>query len=460
MDTQNVCSNNGVCIFPNNCTCKEGYYGENCEFFDCDGIVYNDNSTCSSNGKCILPGVCACRYLTTEEQGIWVFDNNCGKICKSGKLSVGDTCVESYLIYFAIGGSGIAIVGVIVLLFTFLIIAIIIFFLCKKATRFDHIKDAEMILKEAELEQQETGPKISFKKSKIVIDMNDIKLVKLIGQGASNSSVFLAKWNGTKVAYKGFNVGKSIQTTGNVYEEFEKEVSVCVNLNHPSILQFYGACISPPKVGLVIEYAEKGDIPLFLGNYRSDNNNSRYPMKEKLRLLKEIASGMSYLHSQDILHRDLKADNVLINAQEKAKIMDFGLSKTRENSNVTMTKMVGTACYMAPEVIKGGKYANKCDVYSWAILAFVLITEQIDPYGQINENLVLNKVMKSPNFRPVIDESMFGDFKFLMKIIEKNWNHDPENRDSFKEIKNMLEKSSEEKKRVPEQKEKRRKLKK
>lgn len=439
---ENACSQKGSCIAPQTCQCQEGYLGDQCETWKCNGFFYDDiNSTCGGNGECLSPDFCKCRSFSDHEREYWMFDTFCTPFCLRGKVEMFGTCFESTLIYSIVGGATFAFA---VVIFIIILIIIIIFLLCKRANRFNHIKNAELILKEAELEQKENlgKPQINFSKSKVYIDYADIELKEVIGEGGSNSTVFKGIWKGEIIAYKGFNCNKltGTPTPGfddeNPYEEFEREVSICVNLNHPSILQFFGACMSPPKIGLVLEYCEKGDLFAFLGK------NPQY--SEKLRLLTEIVNGLEYLHSKNIIHRDLKPENILVNRMDKIKIMDFGLSKTKSNTNQTMTKMIGTPIYISPEVIKGGKYGNSCDVYSFAILVVVIITENANPYGELgnNEMLILNSVMKNPNFRPEINNELFkkANCEELIPIVKKCWSFDPKERYTFKELKEKFAK--------------------
>lgn len=103
---------------------------------------------------------------------------------------------------------------------------------------------------------------------------------------------------------------------------------------------------------------------------------------------------------------------------------------------------------MAPEVVNGGKYANSCDVFSFAILCFVVITENFLPYGQLLDSNIIVKVASSPTFRPSINPGQFKNCKSLVSLIKKNWKANPQERNSFKEIIDSL---SKEEKKIKEQ---------
>lgn len=435
------------------CVCDDGYSGDSCEEYECYGIPYQNVTSCSVNGTCIKPNECKCddayqgkqcetwkcSTLQTSEDYYWEYQDGCKIICTDGKIAVGTTCFdENFLVGTVVGSIGIASAVVVLCILFFIVLLVIICVLFKKATKFNHIEGAEMILKEAELQQKDAStPKIKINNSSVIVDYSEIQLKKVIGQGGSETTVYKAEWKGMICAYKGYNTS-AVGTESFSFEDFEKEVAVCVNVNHPSILQFYGACINPPRIGFLIEYAENGDIPSFLGKYKS-KMKKKYPFKEKLRILKEICSGMDYLHGRQFMHRDLKPENILINGEEKAKIMDFGLSRMKTKDEKTMTKMIGTSFYMAPEVAKGGNYSFSCDVYSFSMLAFVFIIENLSPFGsEISDQMIMKKVSQNPNFRPQIDEKLFEECKGLLKIIKKNWSFDPKERNTFSEIQKEL----------------------
>lgn len=126
------------------------------------------------------------------------------------------------------------------------------------------------------------------------------------------------------------------------------EVAVLSRLSHPKIVQILGACVDTAEWGLIIEYAERGDLH---GVLRS---HSDLPLWRRLQFAIDIAEGMAWLSGEQcqILHRDLKPQNVLVDSDWTAKVADFGLSqltRQREHSR-DRGHGPGTALWMAPEV--------------------------------------------------------------------------------------------------------------
>lgn len=420
--SENVCTG-----FPN--TIKEeeltanGFCVDN-NFLTCLNYVCNDL-------EAIDPNVCNRKGICTKN-GCECFVGYAGSNCDVDlNLATGITVSISISVLVSI--------IVVSLILTVLTIVIVLFIKSQKRLKqFKEVEDFDIILEEHRVSRKRTSIKID--KSLFEIQRKDIKLVSKLGEGGSGNKVYLAEWKGHKVAYKSF---KNVGIEDGFFVEFEKEVKLFASLHHPSILLFFGACINLPDLGILLEYCPQGDLTAFLSANRA--KNTPVSKKEKIRLLKEIASGMFYLHSINILHRDLKPENVLVDDINSVKIMDFGLAKFENaNSEKTLTKRVGTSYYMSPEVFAGKQYSEKCDVFSFAILMYVLITERFSPYGkELNEWTILNKVASSPDFRPKIQKEDFEEIEFLIPIIEKNWGQIPEERNSFKDIEMKLKEQQE-----------------
>jgi serine/threonine protein kinase len=156
------------------------------------------------------------------------------------------------------------------------------------------------------------------------------------------------------------------------------------------------------------------------------------------QIVRDITYGLEYLHEQGVLHRDLKSGNVLINEMMRAKLTDFGVSKIIEGTTKTMTKGVGTVCWMAPEVMEEGArskthYTNKADVYSYAIILWEIWTRQ-QPYEDINQFQIPIKVLRGE--RPNIPEDCPYDYTGLIRWC---WSQNSQERPSMEQVKEHLE---------------------
>ncbi|KAG2382004.1 hypothetical protein C9374_005796 [Naegleria lovaniensis] len=214
-----------------------------------------------------------------------------------------------------------------------------------------------------------------------MISVDEIEIIKRIAEGA-NGTVYLANWNGTKVALKTlkYDEENNVNTDDNHEDdEFEREASLLGSIRHPNIVQFFGVIIAGSKKYMVVEYLENGSLDKLIYNVKL--GMERITLHQKIDILLGVAKGMNYLHSlkpRGIIHRDLKPGNILLD-QHVAKICDFGLSKT-ESDTSSATTNIGTLFYMANEMVEGkSTYNHKVDIYSFAIIMWELFFEE-NPY--------------------------------------------------------------------------------
>lgn len=191
-----------------------------------------------------------------------------------------------------------------------------------------------------------------------IIDYNSIKKIKELGRGAYGI-VHLASCGHIKeVAFKEL-VNKEL--TPDASKEFEVECQIMPYLRSPNIVQFYGYC-PKPHYGLVMEYMPLGSL------YSALNNVKVKPLDWSIRtrIATNIACGLAYLHQKNILHRDIKSLNVLLNELYQAKLTDFGFSKVKTESSAYSIKG-GSYPWMAPEVSVKNEYTKASDIYSMGI---------------------------------------------------------------------------------------------
>ena len=144
-----------------------------------------------------------------------------------------------------------------------------------------------------------------------------------------------------------------------------------------------------------------------------------------------IASAMSFLHSKNILHRDLKPGNILLDDFLFPKLADFGFSTfcSDKNDEKIQTGTIGTASFIAPEILKENKYSKSSDVYAFGMLVYEIMEKQF-PFDGIQNILIEYKVSveeKRPEFKIQIP-------KIYENLIKSCWNQDPNKRPSFDEI--------------------------
>ncbi|XP_076294361.1 LIM domain kinase 1 isoform X1 [Lasioglossum baleicum] len=180
-------------------------------------------------------------------------------------------------------------------------------------------------------------------------------------------------------------------------KNFLKEVAVLRSLHHNNVLRFIGVLYKDKKLHLVTEYIAGGTLRALL-----HDANEILPWEQRTSFAKDIAAGMAYLHSMNIIHRDLNSHNCLVREDNTVVVADFGLARIIQNGNSPENRkyskhsdgetrtskkerkkrytVVGNPYWMAPEMMKGNKYDEKVDIFSFGIVVCEIIGRvQADP---------------------------------------------------------------------------------
>ncbi|KAI0496977.1 hypothetical protein KFK09_023303 [Dendrobium nobile] len=178
--------------------------------------------------------------------------------------------------------------------------------------------------------------------------------------------------DGTVIAVKQLS---SRSRQGN--REFVNEIGMISALQHPNLVKLYGCCVEANQLLLVYEYMENNCLSRALfGTDPRSRIHLDWPTRCNICI--DIARGLAYLHEESrlkIVHRDIKASNVLLDKSLNAKISDFGLAKLYEDDRTHVsTKIAGTVGYMAPEYAMRGHLSEKADVYSFGVVALEIVT--------------------------------------------------------------------------------------
>ena len=151
-----------------------------------------------------------------------------------------------------------------------------------------------------------------------------LTLGEVIGSGGFGK-VYKAKWNGLNAAVKILNPIENAPKD-EVYKLAKNEANLHIRLRYRHIILFYDIITYNDTLAIITEYAEMGSLSSVL-----EKPSVPLPWKTRWRLSIEIISGLSYLHNNGIIHRDLKCDNVLLTTHMEVKLCDFGLAKTKKN---------------------------------------------------------------------------------------------------------------------------------
>lgn len=253
-----------------------------------------------------------------------------------------------------------------------------------------------------------------------------IKWIKgaLIGAG-SFGNVFLgmnAK-NGLLMAVKQVELpsgdSHSDQRKKSMLEALEREIELLKTLQHDNIVQYLDSYADGTHLNIFLEYVPGGSVAALLRNYGA--------FEEPLvrNFVKQILHGLNFLHSQDIVHRDIKGANILVDNKSCIKISDFGISKKTESGLYVTHRpsLQGSVFWMAPEVVKQTSYTRKADIWSLGCLVVEMISGT-HPWANLNQMQALYQIgsLAKPSMP---DEISPEAVDFLTKTFELDHNMRP-----------------------------------
>ncbi|KAK7272598.1 hypothetical protein RJT34_29303 [Clitoria ternatea] len=241
---------------------------------------------------------------------------------------------------------------------------------------------------------------------------NNFDVVNKIGEGGFGPVYKGCLSDGTIIAVKQLS-SKSKQ--GN--REFLNEIGMISALQNPYLVKLYGCCVEGDQLLLVYEYMENNSLARAL--FGLEAHQIKLDWTTRYKICVGIARGLAYLHEESrlkIVHRDIKATNVLLDKDLNPKISDFGLAKLDEEDNTHIsTRIAGTYGYMAPEYAMHGYLTDKADVYSFGIVALEIINGKSNTtHRQKQESLYLlewaRMLREKGDLMELVDRRLGSDF--------------------------------------------------
>ncbi|XP_052308133.1 serine/threonine-protein kinase STY46 isoform X11 [Populus trichocarpa] len=255
----------------------------------------------------------------------------------------------------------------------------------------------------------------------------DPKYLKFENKVASGSygDLYKGTYCSQEVAIK---ILKPERVNSDLQKEFAQEVYIMRKVRHKNVVQFIGACTKPPSLCIVTEFMHGGSVYDYLHKQRGV-----FKLPNLLKVAIDVSKGMDYLHQNNIIHRDLKGANLLMDENEVVKVADFGVARVKAQTGI-MTAETGTYRWMAPEVIEHKPYDHKADVFSFGIVLWELLTGKI-PYEYLTPLQAAVGVVQK-GLRPTIPKNTQPK---LAELLEKCWQQDPALRPDFSEIIEILQ---------------------
>ena len=248
--------------------------------------------------------------------------------------------------------------------------------------------------------------------------LNNFHVLKKIGEGGMGE-VYLAEDEslGRKVALKVLN--PALTADSQFVERFKQEARVQASMSHNNIVQLYSFFIHEDKYIMALEYADGITLKELI------RKTGPIPEERTIKIFNQICEALQYAHNKNIVHRDIKPSNIMIDSQDRVKIMDFGIAKIMGDMGLTRTgAKVGTLYYMSPEQVMARKDIDqRTDIYSLGITLFEMLAGKM-PFDTNTDSdfVVMNHIVNSnlPDPRqhyPYISDDIIS---ILHKMTEKD----------------------------------------
>ncbi|XP_040367343.1 wall-associated receptor kinase 2 [Rosa chinensis] len=229
------------------------------------------------------------------------------------------------------------------------------------------------------LEQQLSSGEVNVEKIKLFSSKELEKATdrfnvdRILGEGGQGTVYKGMLTDGRIVAVK-----KSKLANGGEVEQFINEIVILSQINHRNVVKLLGCCLETEVPLLIYEFLPNGTISQYIHNHQDEE--FPFTWETRLRVSTEVAGALFYLHSAasyPIYHRDIKSTNILLDDKYRAKVADFGTSRSVSVDQTHLTTLVhGTFGYLDPEYFQSSQFTDKSDVYSFGVVLVELLTGQ------------------------------------------------------------------------------------
>lgn len=219
-------------------------------------------------------------------------------------------------------------------------------------------------------------------------------IIRVLGKGAMGLVYEARDPNlNRRVAIKTIKVENLSEEAAAEYEaRFKTEAHSAARLQHPNIVSVYDSDRDGDMAFLVMEFIQGEDLKHHL------DGGKRYSLEQSLAMMRELLSALEYAHRQSIVHRDVKPANLLIEADGRVKLTDFGVARIQDSGEATRTQgsMVGTLKYMSPEQVQGQPIDARADLFAVGIVLYQLLTGKRPFDGDTDFAIIQQIVNHSP----------------------------------------------------------------
>jgi len=226
-----------------------------------------------------------------------------------------------------------------------------------------------------------------------VVSLRRYKPLRLLGSGAYGKAYLM----NDKVTNQTVVLKMMDFSSMSKHEQLEAavEAQILAESRHENIVAFHGVLAQGGRFGIVMEFAEKGDLQ----QYVKARSGVPFPEHVIADTLVQTLCGLNYLHVKRIIHRDVKASNVLLKPDSRCPcghrvlLADFGVSKVLERTNAFARTQIGTPYYIAPEIMRCLPYTAVADVWSLGVMIYFMITGEM-PFQGANVHVIGEKIKR------------------------------------------------------------------
>ncbi|HWE51555.1 MAG TPA: serine/threonine-protein kinase [Bryobacteraceae bacterium] len=206
-----------------------------------------------------------------------------------------------------------------------------------------------------------------------------------------------------------------------LFDRFRREQEIGKKLDHPGVMKVLADDEHGRKVYMVMEWVE-GHL------LREEMSKGKFPAGRAAHIAARVCDALDYIHTHGVTHRDMKPENIMIDGEDRIKLIDFGIAGNEGSRRLTFAKLsnvMGTPDYISPEQVKGKRGDGRSDVYAMGIMLYEMLTGKV-PFTGNNAFLIMNdRLLNNPVPPREVDPSITPQ---MQEIIYRALERDPKNR--------------------------------
>ncbi len=232
------------------------------------------------------------------------------------------------------------------------------------------------------------------------MSLKKYKKVKYLGKGSYGAAILVCLKSNPKENFviKEIVIGHLKESE---QQSAKNEVEVLRQMHHSNIAMYVESFVESSKLYIVMEYADGGDLTAAIS--RRKKEGGPWDEDEVMRIFVQICLALKHVHDQNILHRDLKSQNIFLTNKGIVKLGDFGIAKVLDTSGDQARTQIGTPFYLSPEICESEPYGRSSDIWSLGVVLYELLTLEMPFSAQSLPALVVKICTADPSWKKIED---------------------------------------------------------